>query len=1012
MTNTTIKTKNDPRGSTWRKWDLHVHSPASHSYKGTYEQFTTQIENSDCAVIGINDYFSVEGYKQFKTRNPNSTKTVLPVVEFRMLNTLLNKNSKNGPRLNFHVIFSDEIDVADIENFLKSLTVDGTKISSKYSGSQFLYEKAAVDFKTLVGALDADTAFKGKYFVLTPYDEYGGIDNIDPVSDQWFKQGLINESHFIGSSNQKQIDFFLWKDDKIKEEEFKQWFQDRKPCLKGSDSHEHTYPIGQLKDNNSQPCERCCWIKADPTFEGLRQVINEPEDRVFIGKIPPKLLDVENNKSHYIDSITLSPTDDTHQNPWFNNEIQVNHGLVAIIGKKGSGKSALADSVALTGKSHATPNTYSFLRDEKFRKKGLAKQYDGILTWCDGVSIKSNLNDQVDINTEPEQVKYLPQKFVETICNENGVNLFQEEIDKVIFSYVPEENKNDTTSLKDLIKLKTGLINRNIESLRQRVSEQNELICGLEDKKLPSYLESLNRKLEEKQRELKSLVEPKKVDEPKSKPSKEVEDKITSLNTSIEETEKQIGEKQQELKNVNQHITKLQNLEIVLDSIQKQLDEFLSGYAEDLKLLEIDSQKLIEFKLDKSIITTKKRSLNATKDKLTVLLSEDGDDKTSLVAKKKGIQAELKKIFDGLDKENSAYREYQKALKAYQLKKNLIEGAPDDTSLTTIKSLSQEIDYVQKKLSGDIRSTEQQRDQLVEQVYDELQKKISFYEEIYAPLGKVIDAKKEKQKKTGSVLDFNVGIIFDKLNFPGDFLSFIDQGRDGSFQGKAEGLLRVKEIIANSDLKTKNGVTSFIKSLIEYLRIDKSAENSPAKLLDDQLIKSYGKKLELYNFVYGLKYLEVKYNITFNGKDLNENEFSPGEIGALLLIFYLLIDKNKIPLVIDQPEENLDNESVFTLLVPYIKQAKKERQIIIVTHNPNLAVVCDAEQIINAEMNKHTYEIRYTSGSIENPVINKKILDVLEGTLPAFQKRDQKYLRSTDLINTLGNEEVPTVVAS
>ena len=203
-----------------------------------------------------------------------------------------------------------------------------------------------------------------------------------------------------------------------------------------------------------------------------------------------------------------------------------------------------------------------------------------------------------------------------------------------------------------MIKLKTGLINRNIESLRQRVSEQNELICGLEDKKLPSYLESLNRKLEEKQRELKSLVEPKKVDEPKSKPSKEVEDKITSLNTSIEETEKQIGEKQQELKNVNQHITKLQNLEIVLDSIQKQLDEFLSGYAEDLKLLEIDSQKLIEFKLDKSIITTKKRSLNATKDKLTVLLSEDGDDKTSLVAKKKGIQAELKKIFDGLDKEN------------------------------------------------------------------------------------------------------------------------------------------------------------------------------------------------------------------------------------------------------------------------------------------------------------------------------------------------------------------------
>lgn len=1006
----TIKITNDSRGSIWRKWDLHVHSPASHSYKGTYDQFIAQIENSDCDVVGINDYFSIEGYKQFITRAPNSKKIVLPVVEFRMLNALLNKNSKNGARLNFHVIFSNEIDVADIENFLKSLTVDGTKISSKYTDSQFLYEKAAVDFKTLVGSLDTDTAFRGKYFILTPYDEYGGIDNIDPISDQWFKQGLINESHFIGSSNQKQIDFFLWRDDKIKDEEFRQWFQDKKPCLKGSDSHEHTYPIGQLKDNNSQPCEKCCWIKADPTFEGLRQVINEPEDRVFIGKTPPKLLDIESNKSHYIDSITLKPIDNMSQNPWFNNEIQINHGLVAIIGKKGSGKSALADSIALTGKSHAIPNTYSFLRDEKFRKKGLAKQYEGTLTWCDGVPIKSNLNDQVDIDTEPEQVKYLPQKFVETICNENGVNLFQEEIDKVIFSYVPEENKNDTTNLKDLIRLKTGLIDRSIEGLKQRVSEQNELICGLEVKKLPSYLESLNRKLEEKQRELKSLVEPKKVEEPKSKPSKEIEEKITTLNTTLEEVEKQIVEKQQELKGVNQHITKLQNIELALGSLQKQFGDFLSGYKEDLTLLGIDPQKLVNIKIDEALVTQKKTALSLERGKLTVLLSEQGDPKTSLIVKKKGIQADLKTIVDSLDKENSAYREYQKALKAYQLKKGLIEGTADDTSLITIRSLNQEIGYVQKKLGGDIQTAEQQRDQIVEQIYDELQKKISFYEEIYAPLGKVIHDKKEKQKETGSVLDFNVGIIFDKLRFPSDFLSFIDQGRDGSFQGKVEGLARVKEIVANNDLKTKTGVTNFIKSLVECLRVDKSAEDGPVKLLDDQLIKADGKKLELYNYIFGLKYLEVKYNITFNGKDLNENEFSPGEIGALLLIFYLLIDKNKIPLIIDQPEENLDNESVFTLLVPYIKQAKKERQIVIVTHNPNLAVVCDAEQIINAEMNKHTSEIRYTSGSIENPVINKKILDVLEGTLPAFQKRDQKYLRGFEQTSKPKEEAETTVV--
>lgn len=922
-----------------------------------------------------------------------------------MTNILLNKNTTSGQRINFHIIFSNEIETIDIETFLRSLNVNGTKISDSYSDSKFLYEKVVVDFDDIKSTLEKDTKFKDKYLILLPYDEYGGIDNIDPVNDQLYKAGLINKSHIIGSSNQKEIDFFLWNHAKFKEEQFKEWFQNKKPCIKGSDSHEHTYPIGILKDNNSQPCDNYCWIKADPTFSGLKQIVNEPEDRIYIGKIPPKLLDIGSNKSHYIDSIILKSIDDTNQNPCFDNKIPINPGLIAIIGKKGSGKSALADSIALTGKSHTDPDTYSFLRDDKFRKKGLAKRYEAILTWCDGVSIKSNLNDKVTLEIEPEQVKYLPQKFVETICNESGVSHFQNEIDKVIFSYVPEENRNNTTNLRDLIKLKTGLIDRNLEISRQRLSEHNELICKLEGKKIPTYLESLKLIFEEKQRELNNLVEPIKVAEPKSKPSKEIEDNISGLNDALENIEKQIKEKQQALKNVNQLITKLLNIEIYLNSLQKQLDEFLANYKDDLTLLEIDPKKLVSVKIDNTLISEKKTTLNSERSKLNALLSDEGNAKTSLVIERNNIQVDLKKIYDNLDKENNSYLEYQKALKAYQLKKTSIEGTLDDTSLATIKSLTHEIEYVEKYLEKNIETAEQQRDQIVVQIYDELLKKISFYEEIYAPLGKVISDKKEKQEKTGSVLDFNVGIIFDKFNFPTDFLAFIDQGRDGSFQGKTEGLIRVKEITINNDLKMKEDVLNFIKELIECLRVDKSVKGQPAKLLDDQLIKSDSKKLEFYNFLYGLKYLEVKYNITFNGKDLNENEFSPGEIGALLIIFYLLIDKEKIPLIIDQPEENLDNESVFFLLVPYIKQAKKERQIIIVTHNPNLAVVCDAEQIISAKMNKQTCEIRYTSGSIENPITNKKILDVLEGTLPAFQKRDQKYFKDFDSITKRLDEE-------
>jgi len=110
------------------------------------------------------------------------------------------------------------------------------------------------------------------------------------------------------------------------------------------------------------------------------------------------------------------------------------------------------------------------------------------------------------------------------------------------------------------------------------------------------------------------------------------------------------------------------------------------------------------------------------------------------------------------------------------------------------------------------------------------------------------------------------------------------------------------------------------------------------------------------------------------------------------LIFYLLIDRNDVPLIIDQPEENLDNESIYYLLVRYIKEAKNHRQIFIVTHNPNLAVVCDAEQVVYCSLDKKDkYKVSYEMGSIENNQIKQRIINILEGTKPAFINRQDKY---------------------
>ncbi|WSH29997.1 hypothetical protein U8P75_26555 (plasmid) [Rhizobium beringeri] len=147
---------------------------------------------------------------------------------------------------------------------------------------------------------------------------------------------------------------------------------------------------------------------------------------------------------------------------------------------------------------------------------------------------------------------------------------------------------------------------------------------------------------------------------------------------------------------------------------------------------------------------------------------------------------------------------------------------------------------------------------------------------------------------------------------------------------------------------------------------------------------------KFYDFLYSLEYFEARYELRLGGKDLNQ--LSPGEKGLLLLVFYLHLDTDNSPLIIDQPEDNLDNDSIFLVLAKCIREAKKTRQVVLVTHNPNLAVGADAEQIVYVQLDKvNGYKFSYDCGSIENPNTNGHIIKILEGSRPAFVQRRLKY---------------------
>jgi Uncharacterized conserved protein (DUF2075) len=197
-----------PRGSEWRKWDLHVHTPASHGFQGDWNGFIIQLGNADCDVVGINDYFSVAGYREVLRRigDPGAategnkayrdaleklrSKILMPVVECRMTNVLMNKKG-TGQRINFHLIFDPAIDPENIETFLKNQQVKDSSIGNRYSDSKFLLDGVSVDFNTITKALRTDGIFKDRFLIWLPYDEYGGIDGINPSTDKLFKENLI-----------------------------------------------------------------------------------------------------------------------------------------------------------------------------------------------------------------------------------------------------------------------------------------------------------------------------------------------------------------------------------------------------------------------------------------------------------------------------------------------------------------------------------------------------------------------------------------------------------------------------------------------------------------------------------------------------------------------------------------------------------------------------------------------------------------------------------------------------
>ncbi len=1002
-----------PKGSQWRKWDLHVHSPVSSGFSGDWNQFIIQIGNADCDVIGVNDYFSVAGYKEVRRRlaNPGAgaegnkpyrealeklrTKFILPVVECRMNNVIVDKKLKSGSRINFHLIFSPDIAIDDIETFIKGRQVKDTSIGGRYKDSTFLLDEVSVNFDDTCKALSSDRTFADRFLVWIPYDEYGGIDKINPATDKLFKEGLVYAADILGSSNKAQADFFLWKNPEFSIDQYRTWFGRRKPCIKGSDSHNVNDELGKLKDHNSQPTDKYCWIKADPSFNGLRQIINEPEDRVYIGRIPPKLEEVRNYPTRYLRSLTVRKTTGvTGGDVWFDCAIPLNFDMVAIIGNKGTGKSALADILALAGNTHCEPQYFSFLKKERFceRNGRLAKFFEVETEWADGTRSVVSLNEKPNPN-EVDLVKYIPQTYLEKVCTETEPGQqseFQRELRKVIFSHISDANRLGKESLDELIAYNTEELVTQRRAHQEEVYRLNAEIVRLEAKGSLDHAAQLVAKQRLKAQELEAHLanRPAAVEQPTNL-SEEQQELYTRIAAQLEQEradlaklESEIAEAQARQKALTENVALAKKLEGRLDNLAAEFARMMQEFRPDCEKLSLDADKIAALTIDKTIVTARRNELAAERTGVDGLLSvsEDG----SLLVRKTAIESRIKALQVQLDAPNKQYQAYQEILKAWQEQKDRIEGAPD--KVDSLRWCDAQIKYVREELPKELGSVEEERRTAAMKVHESIAAIKKVYRELFAPVQALIEG--SVIIKEGFKLTFDSSIIERALQ-KDLFGKYINQGVAGSFYGRDKGVTMLEELRGEFDFNKADGAIAFAERLTQYLQHDMRTPQQGKMNLAGQLRKHIELK-EFYDFLWAFPYLEPEYSLMLDGKDLSH--LSPGERGTLLLVFYLLVDRSNNPIIVDQPEENLDSETVYRLLIPVIKEVKKRRQIIMVTHSPNIAVVCDAEQIIHAFIDRSDgNRVIYTVGAIESPQINKYLVDVLEGTRPAFDNRGSKY---------------------
>nr|WRE10135.1 ATPase [Helicobacter pylori] len=372
--------KDHSKGSSWHKWDLHAHTPYTHlnkAYQCCEEEFIQKLCDSKIDCIGLTNYFKFNE-KEFESKEKIEKRGI---KVFYNLEVRLDYQNKEDQCLDFHIIFSDKVTQQEIDNFLRNADANVGGTEKKLADlEKDDFDKAVVNFDQLLECLEEESLkLRGKYLLGFLSRGHGSSRS----SSNYEK--IVKKVHFLIHSSNKQENL-------KKDREY--WLEYNKPLIQSSDAHEEE-KIGK----------KYTWIKAEKTFEGLKQIIYEPETRVSIGEEKPQ------DPLYKIDSVGLNfdeevkTTNEQDDTPFcyagFNETLFFSPNFTCVIGGRGSGKSTLLQLIA------------SAIKNKSF-VKGLKHE-----------TIQKYIEIQPDIDIM-DSVEYLAQNEVEEFAT--NVSKFTEAI--------------------------------------------------------------------------------------------------------------------------------------------------------------------------------------------------------------------------------------------------------------------------------------------------------------------------------------------------------------------------------------------------------------------------------------------------------------------------------------------------------------------------------------------------------------------------------------------------------